>query len=191
MSIKSQRLLYHLTSLDNLPSILEYGLLARSELNEFDDVANPDLIDFSEKNGLTQYVRFHFFSRNPFDGDVQKRNPEKEFIYVCVHRDFAKEKNFKIIPRHPRSMNNLTLYDYSDGFELIEWDTMDKRDYSDGNCINVCMAECISPSSIMPSDFHCIFARNSDVEEYVRDMTFDIIGYKPFYIDRNSSMFLD
>ncbi|MEP0868603.1 DUF4433 domain-containing protein [Trichocoleus desertorum AS-A10] len=191
MSIKSKKLLYHLTSLDNLLSILENGLLARNELEKFDDVADPDLIDFSAEHGLTKYIRFHFFSQNPFDGDVQKRNPEKEFIYICIHREFAKKSNFKIIPRHPKSMNVLTLYDYTEGIDLIEWDIMDQRDYLDRNCRNICMAECISPVSIMPTEFHSIYVRDDDLEEYVRDMANEIIGAIPFHINVNPCMFLD
>lgn len=191
MSIKNQKLLYHLTSLDNLESILLYGLLARTYIDDFDDVADVEIIDFREKTNLTQYIPFHFFAKNPFDGRVQKNYPGKEFIYICVSRDFAKRNNFKIIPRHPNSMTNLTLYDYSEGYEIIEWDIMDRRDYSDRNCRQICMAECLSLSRINPQDFSHVFVRTNDIEEFIREQCMQILDSCPFYINVNPYMFLE
>jgi hypothetical protein len=191
MSIKSKKLLYHLTSLDNLESILLNGLLSRNDIDGFDDVADLEIIDFREKNNLTQYIPFHFFARNPFDGRVQKNYPSKEFIYICIPRDFASKNNFKIIPRHPNSMKNLILYDYLDGYELIEWDKMDERDYSDRDCRHICMAECLSPNRIYPQDFSNIFVRTDDIKEFVRESSMNILNNCPFYINVNPHMFVD
>jgi hypothetical protein len=191
MSINNQKLLYHLTSLDNLESILSYGLLSRTDINDFDDVADLEIIDFRERNNLTQYIPFHFFARNPFDGRVQKNYPDKEFIYICVSRDFAKRNNFKILPRHPNSMRNLTLYDYSEGYEIIEWDIMNRRDYSERDCRHICMAECLSPSRISPQDFSNVFVRTDDIEEFVREQCMEILDSYPFYINVNPHMFVE
>ena len=131
MGIKNEELLYHLTSLENLASILTYGLLSRNEVNNFYDVADEDIIDFRQKMNLNQYIPFHFFPGSPFAGRVQKYYHNIEFIYICISREFAKLNNFKIIPRHPNSMNGKLVYDYSVGYEIIEWDIMDTRDYSE------------------------------------------------------------
>ncbi|MEH1942806.1 MAG: DarT ssDNA thymidine ADP-ribosyltransferase family protein [Nostoc sp.] len=192
MSIKNQKLLYHLTSLDNLESILTYGLLARNDIIDFDDVAESDIIIFRKDKNLTQYVPFHFFARNPFDGRVQKNFPDKQFIYVCVSREFAKENNFLIIPKHPRTMKNLIVYDYLEGYEMIEWDLMDKRDYSDDNCRHVCMAECLSPSKISHTNFSQVFVKSKEIKTIVNQICLDILRYSPgFYINVNSNMFID
>jgi len=68
--IRNQKLLYHLTSTNNLQSILNQGFLSRDRLIAFDDVAEPDIIEFRGQNNLNKYVPFHFFANNPFDGRV-------------------------------------------------------------------------------------------------------------------------
>ena len=59
--IKDQKLLYHLTDIDNIPSILKDGLMPRAELNG----ADSDIIESREGLGLENYVPFHFFANNP------------------------------------------------------------------------------------------------------------------------------
>ncbi|MDZ8053867.1 MAG: DarT ssDNA thymidine ADP-ribosyltransferase family protein [Aulosira sp. ZfuVER01] len=192
MSIKNQKLLYHLTSLDNFESILNNGLLARNNIGDFDDVAELDIINFRKEKNLTRYVPFHFFAKNPFDGRVQKNFPDKEFIYICVKRDFAKNNNFLIIPKHPRAMKSLILYEYLEGYQMIEWDIMDKRDYADDNCRHICMAECLSPKTISHSDFSHIFVRSQDTQDFINEICSYILGDLPnFYVNVNPNMFID
>lgn len=61
------KLIYHMTSIDNLPSILKFGLLPRKYLLQnhniqFTDVADPEILSKREryKKALSQYVLFHF-----------------------------------------------------------------------------------------------------------------------------------
>jgi hypothetical protein len=169
---------------------LLYGLVARNYLHSFDDVADSNIINFRKENSLNVYVPFHFFAGNPFDGRVQKKYPGKEFIYICVHRNFAKLNDFKIIPRHPASMEVFTTYNYLNGLEIIDWDKMDLRDYSDWDCKQICMAECLSPITITPDNFKCIFVRNAEIEERVKSACIQIFNDGPlFYINVNKHMF--
>lgn len=43
--IKEQKLIYHLTSLENMSGILASGLLPRAHLQGFEDVADQEIID--------------------------------------------------------------------------------------------------------------------------------------------------
>jgi hypothetical protein len=191
MSIRDQKLLYHLTSLNNLESILENGLISREEIDIFDDVANSEIITFRKLNGLNDYIPFHFFTRNPFDGRVQIDYPFKEFIYITVHRNYAEENNFKIIPIHPKAMRPLILYDYEEGFNLIDWDIMDTKNYHDEDCKHICMAECLSPRAIQPDEFQSIFVKTPETKEIVEEACMDIFGRVPFWVNVNRSMFVE
>lgn len=78
------KLIYHITSIDNLPSILKFGLLSRKCLLQnrdihFTDIADPEILNKREryKEALSQYVLFHFFAKNPFDGAVCKNMDQK------------------------------------------------------------------------------------------------------------------
>lgn len=167
--VKDENMIFHLTSLENLDSILEKGLLCRKDLeNEFDDVANPNMICSREREELEKYVPFHFFPRNPFDGDVFSHHPEKEFIYIGIAKKKARSKGFKVIPTHPMSMSEFKIYDFDEGIEVIDWETMNKRDYKEEVCKHVCMAECIYEGKIEPYNFTSIYVRDEAIQKIVQ-----------------------
>ncbi|MEK0315651.1 DarT ssDNA thymidine ADP-ribosyltransferase family protein [Cohnella sp. 56] len=190
MSIRDQKLIYHLTSIQNFESILQSGLLPRNQLDSFIDVADAEIIEFREANSITDYVPFHFFSKNPFDGRVQRDRPDEEFIYITLKRSYAKDNGFLIIPQHPISMEEFSMYSYEEGFDVIDWETMDVRDYHNTLCKNICMAECVSPSLIDSSDFHCIFVKNADQKKIITDLSSKYYDKIPYMVTVNSNMFL-
>ena len=165
--IKKQKLLYHLTALKNVRSILAEGLKPRSQLANFHDVADQAIIEKRQGLALENYVPFHWFSRNPFDGGVQSAHKGKSFVLITIHRSFAERHNWKIIPRHPLANGDLELLDYSDGFEVIDWETMNERDYHYPVCKSVCMAECLSPEPVAVAAFYQLYVPNAVVEKKV------------------------
>ncbi|GBO90520.1 MULTISPECIES: DarT ssDNA thymidine ADP-ribosyltransferase family protein [Marinobacter] len=166
-AIKEQKLLYHLTSLNNIGSILDNGLQPRAGLEEFHDVADAEILVGRGEHGLENYVPFHWFSRNPFDGRVQKDRSNEDFALITVRRALAVGNNWKILPRHPLSKQEFRLYDYQEGFDLIDWKLMESRDYKDNECKSVCMAECLSPGPVSASDFFKIFVPTEQVRDIV------------------------
>jgi len=188
--IKDGKLLYHLTALSNIESILKYGLKPRANLTEvFKDVAEQDIIDFRNSNNISNLVPFHFFAGIPFSGRVQKDHPSEEFVYITVHRDVAKRKdnNFKIFPTHPKHMKPLEIFDYEEGFEKIDWNLMETRDYSNTECKETCMAECVALHSSVPSKaFHSIIVKSIEVKNYLEKLCQKIYNKdckQTFYID--------
>lgn len=160
--VKQGKLLYHLTKLKNLPSIIEHGLLSRADLEkqslQFADVANHDILEGRKTMNLENYVPFHFHPYSAFDIAVQNKYLSDAMIYICIKREYAKEHNFKILPCHPLSAkdNDIILYDYEEGFKIINWDIMAEVGSKAENAKNIKMAECLSDSVIPFSDFHCI-----------------------------------
>ena len=149
MSIRDNYYIYHLTAFENMRSILLDGLLPRKQLQEqenaFTDVADPQIMAYRKENYLDEYVPFHFFRNSPFAGRVMRDHPGK-YVYIAVNREYAKTHDFKIIPNHPMSSfekNHIQMCTYAEGFELIDWKTMDERDYHDNYCKEVCMSECL------------------------------------------------
>jgi hypothetical protein len=193
--IQHQKLLYHLTAFDNLKSILKNGLQPRSSVKDFEDIAEKNLINFRNEKGISHLIPFHFFSRTPFAGIVQKNNPETEFIYITIHRDFARENNFKIIPTHPKHMEPLEILEYDEGFQYIDWELMNKRDYSDYECKEVCMAECVAPYNSIPAKaFHSIIVRTEAIKKDIEKLCEEIFSKKcekvRFFIDVKSNLFI-
>lgn len=126
--IKNQKLLCHLTALRNIRGIFDEGLKLRAQLNDFNDVADQEIIEKRKRLALENYVPFHWFSKNLFDGGVQSAHKNRRFVLITVHRNFAERHNWQIIPRHPLANDDIELLDFSNGFKAIDWETMNKRD---------------------------------------------------------------
>lgn len=114
MTAPSQgKLLYHLTHISNVSSILKYGLASRNKImnsslrNQFVDIADQKIIRSREEhnNHLLDYVLFHFYAKNPFDGAVcQSQGSENMAIYSIF--DLARHLSFvgKLIIIFPPSL---------------------------------------------------------------------------------------
>lgn len=177
MGIREGKLLYHLTELKNLKDILQYGLMSRngviSNSLKFKDIADPEIISFRNENGLNDYVPFHFFVKNPFDGRVQRNYRNEKFLYICVTRDWARNNNFKIIPTHPMHMQNFQLIEYDRGIDLIRWDIMDNkeyRDYHDDNVRNACMAEAVVKDLVDIDNIYSLNVKNDEDKQYIEKL---------------------
>lgn len=185
--IRAKKLIYHLTSLKNMASILDSGLMPRSRLDGFVDVADPEIIESRKGLRLERHVPFHFFAKNPFDGRVRRDHPNKRFGLIAVQRRVARARGWKIIPRHPLAGGEIELLDYDDGMEAIDWEVMNKRDYSDQYCKCVCMAECLAPGPVTADLFHAIYVENDEAQEQVMEL---INGrYRALHVDVNPAMF--
>lgn len=174
--IEEQALLYHLTDIENLESIFEYGLLSREELNQSDkigytDVADQEIIKKRKELGLESHVPFHFFTKNPFDYAAVRGNADKEFVLIALRRTIAKSKNWKIVTRHPLASSGVEVLSYDEGMEAINWDCMNKRNFmEDDECKSICMAECLSPKPVSARDFLIIAVKNVDQQKKVRNL---------------------
>ncbi|WLG67524.1 DarT ssDNA thymidine ADP-ribosyltransferase family protein [Pseudomonas brassicacearum] len=164
-SIKDQYFVYHLTSIENLDGIFSAGLKPRASLANFTDVADSEILKKRKALNLDRYVPFHWFAGNPFDGRVQLDHPKSKFVLISVFRTFAKEKGWKIIPQHPLTDEAIQLLDYSAGFQAINWELMNTREYQNHECKNVCMAECLSPHVVSPENFSRIYVPNDEVKQ--------------------------
>lgn len=169
--IKEGKLLYHLTKLDNLDSILEKGLLSRKDILErglgFEDVADKEIITKRRNLKLDSYIPFHFHPYSSFDVAVKKTYSSQEFIYICISRNSARRKGFKILKEHPLSVSECILLDYDKGFGEIDWETMQTYGTENEYTKNVKMAECLIDDKLDACDFHSIVVKNKDIKAMV------------------------
>lgn len=184
---KNGKLLYHLTKLENLESILQNGLLSRKIVKDnnigFKDVADGEIITKRTNLGLDKYTPFHFHPYSAFDVAV-KNNYEEEFIYICITRELARYNKFKILPVHPLTVEDCVLYEYDEGFDKIDWDTMQKTGTVDDYSKHVKMAECLTELRIPANLFQSIFVKNEETKKKVEDMLNEhAINKKPPYVN--------
>ena len=172
-NVKSGKLLYHLTELKNLESIIRFGLIPRKVLLEntvtFEDIANPEIIVKRERLGLDEYIPFHFHPYTAFDLAVKKQHANDEMMYICIRRELARRNNFKVLPKHPLSLEDCQLYDYEEGFKRIDWDTMAKVGLTDPDSKQTKMAECLSAKVIPVDCFQCFYVPSDQSKEFAEN----------------------
>ncbi len=168
-SHKDKSFIYHMTSLDNLSSIVRHGLLSRDELGRranllTHDVADPEIL--AGRGSLSSMVPFHFMTRNPFDYGVIKNaaHASKRFVYLAVERTHARRNGWKIIPRHPLANGGYELLSWDEGMERIDWTQLDKKGSwtTDRECKLACMAEAVSPNAVTFDTVRAIYCPTSD-----------------------------
>lgn len=173
-NVREGKLLYHLTKLSNMESIIRKGLFPRRYLLDHDcgfaDVADPQIIDKREELGLDIYTPFHFHPYSAFDVAVKNVNAGEKFVYICIKRALAQFNNFKILIKHPLSESDCILYDYDDGMDRIDWETMRTVGTTDEYSKHVKMAECITEKWIPAELFQCIYVPDEDAKEYIENL---------------------
>ena len=187
-------LLYHLTHIDNVASILRYGLMSRKDVEEnriyFKDIADQEIIKGRKElnAGLLQGVLFHFFAKNPFDGAVCLERGSKNMAIITIRRSLHERQEFYVIPSHPLDREIPEMYPYDEGVKKVRWDILDdkaNRDYHDPEIKKACMAECITTSKIEPENIAYIYV----YDEYAKQKIERELGRVDYRISVNPYMF--
>ena len=172
-NVKSGKLLDQLSELKNLESIIRFGLIPRKVRLEntvtFEDRANPEIIVKRERLGLDEYIPFHFHPYTAFDLAVKKQHANDEMMYICIRRELARRNNFKVLPKHPLSLEDCQLYDYEEGFKRIDWDTMARVGLTDPDSKQTKMAECLSAKVIPVDCFQCFYVPSEQSKEFAEN----------------------
>lgn len=171
---KDGLLLYHLTQVDNFKSIVENGLMSRKSINDggvcYCNIADMEIVDKRTELGLDKYIPFHFHPYSAFDVAVKNRYDAKRMMYMCISRKYAKDNDFKILPKHPLSEDECRLYDYDEGFKLIDWGTLTTRYINTDYAKEVKMAECLTDKRISITEFYQLFVPTQQVKAELIDI---------------------
>lgn len=186
-NVKEQKLLYHLTKLSNMESIIRDGLVSRESLIKngvlFEDIADSAIISKRKELGLEKYIPFHFHPYSSFDKAVKSTHPADVFVYVCIKRALAKYKNYKILIKHPLSKSECNLYDYAEGFDKIDWEAM-RAGALDDYSKQVKMAECLTDETIPAELFQCVYVPDERAKTYVQQLFYKYgITEQPPYVN--------
>lgn len=180
---KTKNLIYHLTQVDNFESIVQNGLLPRRTIIErrmgFSNVADMEIISKRTELGLDVYTPFHFHPYSAFDVAVKNTYDAQRMMYMCVYRSLARQQGFKILPKHPLSVDECVLYDYDEGFDLIDWDTLTTKNLNTDYAKEVKMAECLTEKRIPISWFAQLYVPSQDVCDEVTGIM-DDYGINPY-----------
>lgn len=170
-NVKSGKLIYHLTKVDNFESILENGMLPRKLVLEqglaFEDIADREIINKRTLLGLDKYIPFHFHPYSAFDVAVKNTYDAQRMIYMCMKREVARFNNFVILPKHPLSAEECVLHDYDEGFELIDWNVLQTKNLNTNYAREVKMAECLTDKIIPIDCFYIIYVPSGEIRQEI------------------------
>ena len=170
---KEGKLLYHMTRLENMPSILEHALLSRKQAEERRllsmDIADHEILaereNFWSPRPLSEYVPFHFFVKNPFDGRVCRQYGSENMVIIAITREWAQSLSSSyIVTAHPLHPSAQCL-PYNEGYDAIDWFALESRDYYNNDTKQKCMAECLIPDGVAPEEFACIYVYTDEAKE--------------------------
>lgn len=165
--------LYHLTDLSNMDSIIKYGLMSRTTLQKmvtgFIDVADQDII--VKRGKLEEYVPFHFVPKTPFDYVVKRNHDDKQFVYICVEKSFARREKSYILLSHPTSNYAQEPCSFDEGINLLDWDSIeDPYAYMNPVSKQNKMAECIIEEPVTADHFAVIIVPDEATAKKLCDL---------------------
>ena len=163
--------IFHLTALDNMPSIIQNGLmprqLIRSRGKEFCDIADQGIIEERNTIDLNAYIPFHFHPYSSFDIAVKASHPETQFVYIALKREFARYSGFKVISAHPLSDEKPELLDYDEGFAQIDWDAISQGNEDRRATKQARMAECLTDRIIPAALFQNVYVHDEQTKKHI------------------------
>ncbi len=193
------RNLYYITHIDNLPSILEKGILSHKKIEEEHvhraHIYNTDIVNRrKEKNtpdrkSLWSYANLYFQPRNPMMYRVvhEKEKRAKDLAVVSVTIKVLQTPGVFITDGN--AANDPTqFYTPSDGLKMIgqQWKIVQSEWWNnlDGSKRKI-MAECLVPQKVDPEFISSIYV----ADEETRSRLSTMVGYRSISIIPEPKMF--
>lgn len=194
LNIKS---LYYITHVNNLPFILEQGILSHARIEEM-KVAFTPVYDSSivsnrkakftpDRKSLWEYANLYFQPRNPMMYRVIHEKDKQSIAVIGVNPGMLNEKGIFITDGN--AANNPTrFYSLTDGLKVIQqqWKIVQSDWWNDldGSKRKI-MAECLLPDQIGPEYIHSIFVTDHITKKRVEG----IIGQRRIPVIPEPHMF--
>ena len=175
--------LYHLTHINNLPSILANGLLSHNLAythyqNKITDISQQEVNarrkfkkPFAVKKcSLHDYVPTYFNSRNPMSYLLHHRGMTNDLVLLKINPDLLLQED-SLFTDGNASCNNTTFFQDLNDLDKIDWSCLNDKvwcHYDDGKRRRC--AEALIPDLITPRNIMQIAVKNSNVLENILDL---------------------
>lgn len=182
--------LYYITHIDNLPSILDKGILAHTKIEELNVSSTPIynqeiVIRRKEKStpdgkSLWDYANLYFQPRNPMMYSLAKQKETENLIVVGVLKKVLQGQD--VIITDGNAANDPTrFYSQSEGLPVLQKQRKvidsDWWRADDGSKRKI-MAECLVPSQVKPEYIDSLFVAN----DTTRDRVERIVGNRQIHV---------
>jgi hypothetical protein len=165
---------WHLTDINNMPSILRHGLLSRDNLADNDiafiDKSDQICTERRAKIGLGMFVPWHFMPWNPSDiGRLVKATRLDEVLcYILINYKTAVSYNAQIVLEGPSEKLYLDLIDLNDkvvpaiDYRRRHTDFRYRKDRFEA------LGECLILDRVKPEDFYMILVPGEEDKEILK-----------------------
>ena len=194
--------LYYITHIDNLPSILERGILSHERIEEEGlqpaHIYNTDIVNRrKEKNtpdqkSLWSYANLYFQARNPMMYRVVHEKGAKGLAVISVSKKILQAPGVFITDGN--AANDPTQFYFpSDGLKMLgqQWKIIQNEWWNnlDGSKRKI-MTECLVPNSISSEFIHSIYVADEEtrvsVSEKVGSRSISVIPEPKMFFQPNS-----
>jgi hypothetical protein len=176
---KPARQLYYITHIDNLPSILKYGILSHQQIvsrkinytqiyNE-DIVQNRQGITTPDGRSLWSFTNLYFQARNPMLFQVKFEASYDSICVLGVDRSILSRKDIYVSDGNAASMNSKISPPSPSMISVID-KQVDKVWWTEIGGKRKIMAECLVPDQVPPEHVKSIYVANHQVKEKVEQI---------------------
>lgn len=174
--------LYYITHVNNLPSILQRGILSHEKVEEL-EVSYTPIYDnrivskrkdksTPTKNSLWQYANLYFQPRNPMMYRVVHEKDKRDIAIVGVKPDILSAAG--VLISDGNAANDPTqFFSIKEGLVILQkqWKIIQNEWWNDldGSKRKI-MAECLIPTEISPELIHSIFVADYKAKEQVENI---------------------
>ncbi len=194
--------LYYITHIDNLPSILERGILSHERIEEEGvqptRIYNTDIVNrrrgknTPDQKSLWSYANLYFQPRNPMMYRVVHEKGAKGLAVISVTKKILQAPGVFIIDGN--AANDPTQFYFpSDGLKMLgqQWKIIQNEWWNnlDGSKRKI-MTECLVPNSISPEFINSIYIADEEirvsVSEKVGSRSISVIPEPKMFFQPNS-----
>lgn len=127
--------LYHLTHVDNMPSILKHGLLSHNDARGLvmEDLSDLDVQDrranhppLDDRRPLHDYVCLYFNPRNPML--YRRREHQDDIVILCLDRRLL-EQSSTFFTDGNAAAGATKFFNHPQDLAKLDWDYIQKREY--------------------------------------------------------------
>ncbi len=197
MKIPEIKSLYYITHINNLPSILDRGILSHSQVEEtnidFTPIYDNQIVNKRQEkytpdnSSLWQYANLYFQPRNPMMYRVIKEKGYKNLAVVAIKPSVMDSE--KVMITDGNAANDPTnFFSVKDGIKILrqQWSIIRNEwwNQDDGSKRKI-MAECLIPNCISPDYIQSIFVAEYQVKQKLEE----IIGSRSVNVISEPNMF--
>jgi len=174
--------LYYITHIENLPSILEQGILSHQQVEEqklsFTPIYDSDIVNMRQgkatpnHDSLWEYTNLYFQPRNPMMYRVVHEKNKRDIAILGVKPSILNKKDVLITDGNAANAST-QFFSYSEGLEVIkaQWKVIQNDWWKshDGSKRKI-MAECLIRERVKPELIHSIFVTDDTTRERVESI---------------------